>query len=108
MEPQGRRAIEAGPVGEVVSGNLLRLRSQQGLTTRALADALERVGRRIPASGITRMEKHQRQITVDDLMALAKVFDVPVLSLLNEPLCARCSDNPPAGFTCNYCGMERT
>lgn len=62
--------------------NLARLRKQRGLTTRQLSAALERTGRPIPASGITRMEKGERAVTVDDLTALAEVLDVSPTTLL--------------------------
>ncbi|MEV8307863.1 helix-turn-helix transcriptional regulator [Streptomyces flavidovirens] len=62
--------------------NLTRLRKVRGFTTRQLSGALERAGRPIPASGITRMEKAERQVTVDELMALAVVLGVSPSSLL--------------------------
>jgi transcriptional regulator with XRE-family HTH domain len=81
--PKGRQAIEAGPVGGTVAKNLLRIRTYRGLTTRQLSGELERIGRPVPASGITRMEKGQRQVTVDELVALAIVLEVsPTLLLL--------------------------
>ncbi|MFI1937706.1 helix-turn-helix domain-containing protein [Streptomyces purpureus] len=82
-EPQrGRRAIEVGPTGKTVATNLGRLRERRGLTTRQLSAALERGGRPIPPSGITRMEKGERVITADDLAALATVFGVSPSALL--------------------------
>lgn len=82
---KGRRAIETGPTGRTVGKNLARLRQLRNLTTRQLSAALERVGRPIPASGITRMEKGERAITVDDLTALALVLDVAPTALLLPP-----------------------
>ncbi|MDG9706507.1 helix-turn-helix domain-containing protein, partial [Streptomyces sp. DH37] len=49
---------------------------------RQLSGELERNGRYIPASGITRMEKGDRQVTADDLVALAAVFNVSPAALL--------------------------
>lgn len=84
--PKGRRAIEAGPIGQTVAKNLVRFRKYRGLTTRQLSGALERAGRPIPSSGITRMEKGERHVTVDELVALAYVLDVspPLLLLPTE------------------------
>lgn len=84
--PKGRRAIEAGPIGQTVAKNLVRFRKYRGLTTRQLAQELERAGRPIPSSGITRMEKGERHVTVDELVALALVLDVspPLLLLPTE------------------------
>jgi transcriptional regulator with XRE-family HTH domain len=81
-QQRGRRAIEAGPTGKTVADNLARLRKIRGLTTRQLSGQLERNGRHIPASGITRMEKAERQVTVDELVALAVVLGVSPASLL--------------------------
>lgn len=79
---RGRRAIETGPTGKAVGQNLAILRKRRDLTTRQLSKALADVGRPIPASGITRMEQGERQVTVDDLMALAIVLEVPLVDLL--------------------------
>ncbi|NUP17095.1 MAG: helix-turn-helix transcriptional regulator [Streptomyces sp.] len=81
-QPKGRRAIETGPTGMTVAANLGRLRRARQMTTRQLSTALERHGRPIPASGITRMEKGERQVTADDLVALAVIFGVSPAALL--------------------------
>lgn len=91
-QPKGRRTIEVGTTGRTVAANLLRLRNARNLTTRQLSAALERVGRPIPPSGITRMEKAERVVTADDLVALAVVFGVSPSALL-LPLADR-SDEP--------------
>lgn len=88
---RGRRAIEVGPTGKTVAANIARLRERRGLTTRQLSAALERAGRSIPASGITRMEKGERVVTSDELVALAAVFGVSPSALL-LPLTAKASD----------------
>ncbi|WP_053643519.1 MULTISPECIES: helix-turn-helix domain-containing protein [unclassified Streptomyces] len=81
-QQRGRRAIETGPTGQAVATNLARLRKARGLTTRQLSALLEQNGRPIPASGITRMEKKERQVTADDLAALAVVLGVSPSALL--------------------------
>lgn len=78
----GRRAVEVGPTGKTVADNLARLRKVRGFSTRQLATELERKGRSVSASGITRMEKGDRVVTADDLVALAAVFGVSPVSLL--------------------------
>lgn len=81
-QQRGRRALEVGPTGKTVAQNLARLRERRGLTTRQLAGLLERAGRPIPASGITRMEKAERGVTSDELVALAAAFGVSPTALL--------------------------
>lgn len=81
-QQRGRRAIEVGPTGQIVAANIARLRERRGLTTRQLSGVLERAGRPIPASGITRMEKGERVVTSDELAALAVAFGVGPAALL--------------------------
>lgn len=81
-QQRGRRAIEVGPTGRHVAANIARLRDRRGMTTRQLSGALERSGRPIPASGITRMEKGERVVTADDLVALAAALRVNPSALL--------------------------
>ncbi|MFJ7019666.1 helix-turn-helix domain-containing protein [Streptomyces sp. NPDC101117] len=78
----GRRAVEVGPTGMTVAENLARLRKVRGYSTRQLAAELERKGRPVSPSGITRMEKGDRVVTVDDLTAFAAIFGVSPVSLL--------------------------
>lgn len=78
----GRRAVEVGPTGRTVASRLATLRKNRGYSTRQLAAELERKGRSVSASGITRMEKGERVVTADDLVALAAVFGVSPVSLL--------------------------
>lgn len=81
-QQRGRRAIEVGPTGQAVAANIARLRERRGFTTRQLSGVLERAGRSIPASGITRMEKGDRVVTADELVALAVAFGVSPSALL--------------------------
>lgn len=81
----GRRAVEFGPTGETVAANIARLRKVRGFTTRGLSAELRRFGRVIPPSAISRMESARRHVTVDDLTALASIFDVSPSALLLPP-----------------------
>jgi transcriptional regulator with XRE-family HTH domain len=78
----GRRAVETGPTGETVAANLTRLRKARGFSTRQLSAAMEAAGRPISPSGILRMEKADRHVTSDDLVAFAAVFNVSPAALL--------------------------
>ncbi|MGW0626618.1 helix-turn-helix domain-containing protein [Streptomyces sp. NPDC002758] len=78
----GRRAVEVGDTGKTVAENLARLRKARGLSTRQLSADLERRGRLLSPSGITRMEKAERHVTTDELVALAVVFGVSPSALL--------------------------
>lgn len=81
-QQRGRRALEAGPTGQAVAANLTRFRKRREMTSRQLSAALTRAGRPIPASGITRMERGERHVTVDELVALAAVLKTSPSALL--------------------------
>ncbi|MEU9258546.1 helix-turn-helix transcriptional regulator [Streptomyces sp. NPDC048212] len=81
----GRRAVETGPTGKIVAENLARLRKVRGFSTRQLAAALEEKGRSISPSGISRMEKAERHVTADELVALAAILRVNPSALMLPP-----------------------
>ncbi|MEU0098283.1 helix-turn-helix transcriptional regulator [Streptomyces sp. NPDC006267] len=101
----GRKAIIVGSVGDQVRVNLLRLRTVRRLSTTKLSAALRQAGRPIPPTGITRIEKGERRVDVDDLLALAQALEVPYGQLIEPPPpCATCHGAPPIGFSCLACG----
>ena len=78
-----RRPI--GPTTRHVAASVRQLRSEFGISTTTLAGRLEALGHPISQSGVTRLETGQRQITVDDLTALAAVLGVVPSALLPRP-----------------------
>ncbi|MFD5506986.1 helix-turn-helix domain-containing protein [Streptomyces sp. NPDC127051] len=77
-----RPAVQYGPTGETVAANVKSLRTRRGMTIYALSGALAKIGRPITASAIAKIEKQQRQVTVDDLVALASALQVSPDTLL--------------------------
>lgn len=65
-----------GYVSERVARNLKLIRTQRGLSTYQLADRLKGIGWPIAQTGLARIENAQRQVNVDDLLALSIVLDV--------------------------------
>jgi hypothetical protein len=66
------RPKAAGPSSERVAHNVRRIRlSRNGMTTAALSRLLAAAGQQIADTGITRIEKGDRRVDVDDLVALA-------------------------------------
>jgi len=90
--------IDLGPTGEQVRANVRRLRGSTQY--KELSEKLTRAGRPIAPLGLRRIESGERRVDVDDLMALAAVFDVPPLSLL---LPETASDELPTRLT----GVDR-
>lgn len=77
-----RPAVQYGPIAESVAKNVERLRKTRGKTIYSLSGELGEIGRPITPSAIAKIEKQQRQVTVDDLVALALVFNTSPISLL--------------------------
>jgi transcriptional regulator with XRE-family HTH domain len=77
-----RPAAQYGPTAAAVAQNIKRLRERRGMTIYSLSGALGKTGRPITPSAIAKIEKQQRQVTVDDLAALADVLDVSPSALL--------------------------
>ncbi|MFP8882567.1 helix-turn-helix domain-containing protein [Streptomyces mangrovi] len=80
-----RPAVQYGPTAATVADNVKRLRETRGMTIYALSGALGRTGRPITPSAVAKIERQQRQVTVDDLMALAVVLGVSPVTLLLPP-----------------------
>lgn len=74
------KKIQLGGTGETVRRNVKRLRG--GMQYKDLAEKLAEVGRPIPTLGLRRIEAGERRVDVDDLFALAMVFEVSPLTIL--------------------------
>lgn len=82
--------IELSASGRAVAANVKRLRQARGWSLRALSEALEGVGRKLSQDAINKIEngaekdtkKQIRRVDVDDLIALAVVFNVTPSTLL--------------------------
>jgi transcriptional regulator with XRE-family HTH domain len=89
----GTRAIELGPTGRTVKAQIRRIRERNGWSLQDLSDRLTEVGRPIVASGLSKIERGDRRVDVDDLVALAAALDTIPNDLLYEP------DQAPAGIS---------
>ncbi|MEU7764995.1 DEAD/DEAH box helicase family protein [Nocardia sp. NPDC049190] len=65
-----------GPAGIRVGQRLKDVRQSRGLTLNLLATRLSDLGRPIDLSALAKIEKGQRRVDVDDLIALARALDV--------------------------------
>lgn len=99
-EPMG----PLGSAGRNLRRNVRRLREQRCWSYREVEERLSRAGRAIPALGLSAIEAGERHADVDDLVALAAVFDLGVEELLEPPAsCDTCHGAPPPGFMCMEC-----
>lgn len=90
-----RRTNDVGPTGAQLAENLRRIRGERGLSTARLSELLQAVGRPIQPTGITKIEKGERKVDVDDLLALAAVLRVSPATLLLPPV----ADNTATDIT---------
>lgn len=72
-----RDPMTVGEAGRRIARNVKRLREQQKLTLVEMSKKLSEVGRPIPVLGIRRIERAERRVDMDDLIALAEVLRVP-------------------------------
>ena len=66
--------------------NIKRIREGQRVTYVELSKRLAVLGRPIPVLGLRRIERGERRVDVDDLLALAAAFGVEPIRLLRERL----------------------
>lgn len=69
-------------MGRQVAANVRRLRDGRQLTTGGLAELVTAQGVPMSPTTVTKIEKHSRRVTVDELAALAEVLDVAPAALL--------------------------
>lgn len=94
-----------GSQGGIVATNVRALRQKRGYSLNDLSERMTLTSRPILSTGLHRLERGQRRVDVDDLVALAAALDVSVTTLLRSaPQCGDCSDAPPKGYACSTCG----
>jgi transcriptional regulator with XRE-family HTH domain len=76
------REITHGSVATYVRRNVAELRVQRRMTLAQLSEAMGQLGRPILPSGLGKIEKGDRRVDVDDLVALAMALNVTPTRLL--------------------------
>lgn len=74
--------IKRGRVGQVLAQQLRRVRESRHVTYTDLVKRLDDLGHPIPILGLRRIERGERRVDVDDLVALARALRVPPVLLL--------------------------
>jgi transcriptional regulator with XRE-family HTH domain len=83
QQKKRRGAVEMGPTAGTVAANVRRIRDEvRGWSTYELAGKLAKMGRPIAPSAISKIERGERQVTVDDLVTLALALGVNANALL--------------------------
>lgn len=77
-----RQKNPLGPSGDLAAQRVRELREGRGWSFKELSDRLAKAGRTIPTLGLRRIEAGERRIDIDDLTALAVVFEVNASAIL--------------------------
>lgn len=78
----GTNAVTRGPVSATVATSVQALRKSRGLSQQQLAEGLTAIGRPTLTTTIAKIEKGDRRVDVDDLVALCLVLNVSPARLL--------------------------
>lgn len=97
-------AVVAGPNSAQVAKNVERIRKARQLHQKDLSARLREVGRPMLPTVISKIERGERRVDVDDLVALALALNVSPLTLLLPPT----SSDEPAELTDSYSVSSRT
>lgn len=93
-----------GSAGNNVRRNVRRFREERRWSYRDVEERLARSGRVIPTLALSAIDAGERRVDVDDLVALAAIFNASVAELLQPPAdCKTCHGTPPRGFMCLEC-----
>jgi transcriptional regulator with XRE-family HTH domain len=80
------RPVEIDATGKQTAANIERLRSTLGISQRQLAARLTELGRPIPGTALSKIERGERRVDVDDLAAFAIALGVGPATLLLPPV----------------------
>lgn len=109
LSPDGDRTAPSDLTVAVIA-KMRYLRMARGITAQELERLMaERAGVVMTRAVIANMETgRRRDVTVDQLVGLAKVFDTTIGFLLGMGghECNRCEGTPPAGYACLSCGTQ--
>lgn len=95
------------PVSAEIIGKLRTLRKIQKVSAQMLADRMTELGYPIQRTVIANLENGRRaEVSIDHVLVAAQALGTTITDLLEAPVvCPKCAGEPPAGFTCNTCGM---
>lgn len=88
-----------------VAAHIVILRKARGWSQRDLSEKLTEHGFLINSANVSKLEASIRSITIDEAVAVAAAFDIPLDDLVSGA-CSTCRSEPPAGFRCKSCGAE--
>jgi len=102
---QGQNGDEMVSYATLVGARVRHLRVRRRMSLVEVSGLAREAGWEISLDSVSKIETGARvNVSVDELMALAKVFNrEPIWFLTNLPMCDNCGDDPPQGFECVKC-----
>lgn len=102
------RGMATNSASRAVGVNLRRFRESCGWSAEKIASAMTMSGIEWTRQVVTKLENGgRRSVTVDELLALAKVLGVnDPITLTVAPSCETCGGRPPLRMRCMECGTE--
>jgi ribosome-binding protein aMBF1 (putative translation factor) len=91
---------------QVFAKRMRQVRERRGWSQAKLADWMRTYGVDLHSTAITRIERGERSISLNEASAVAAALGVLLVELLQEVQCEACGDAPPAGFACKSCGAS--
>ena len=85
METERVRGNPAGITNTHVAQNIRTARQAIGMDLRTMSDRLKAAGRKLSASGISKLEAGDRRVDVDDLTVIAYLLRTTPAALLTPP-----------------------
>lgn len=79
------QAVPIGPTAKRTGANIERVRKARGLNQKQLSERLAEVGRPMLSTVVSKIERGERRVDVDDLVALALALNVSPATLLLPP-----------------------
>jgi transcriptional regulator with XRE-family HTH domain len=76
------RPVEIDATGQQTARNIERLRTKLGVSQRRLAVRLTEMGRPMPGTALSKIERGERRVDVDDLVVIAVALGVSPSTLL--------------------------
>ncbi|MFL0392784.1 helix-turn-helix domain-containing protein [Streptomyces albus] len=79
-----KQPLAIGPAGSRTARLIEHVRNERGFSQRELSARLTRLGRPLPHTALSRIERRQRRCDVDDLVAIADALGVSPVALLQR------------------------
>lgn len=97
------------PISSAIAERVRAIRMDKGVSALELSTRMTNLGYPTSRVSVAQTETgYRKEISADWIWAAAQALGVSLKLLYQGPDCQVCSDAPPPGFSCNYCGTGNT